>query len=498
MVIAWRCWLGIGLLLLVVSCGGGDKLVDLPKYNEMKNITEAPTPLRTAASAIVKIVLPDGSSGTASFISTDGQLLTNNHVLGIDESACAAEGCYVKIYRHYQVGSPIESAQEVFAEPLRVSPELDAAIYQLWTDSSKRQKIHAEHALDILPLSSGELHGKTVYVIGHPRGGLKKWTSGQVYGSSRDWIQTTNFSLRGNSGSPFLDEQGRIVGIVHRGPTDISLITKHDALYQSTGTSGQALAKFRDTPVSTGLFFSIRSPHTTQDIANHQISYLMGHLSDATTADGTKLPVVDSLGLACDRALENHSFSSPDDLENQIAPCSAARRWLNCKNLSDGAGYKVCPMSEKANKWHDRFVAAAEKVRLFNGYSFYSWLVTPVLLEHSNGEATHTENTLLLNYTGSANPPLDHELAYYLLEGADGRTKYQGIDVADFIINYRNHAQYEFQYSWIIYGHGLLYQEHIITRAEFGHAINAMFGDDRLDLGSKLSLEEFAYNYGFL
>ena len=62
------------LLPLIVDCGGDKKtqLVDLPKYTEMKNITEAPPALRQAAKAVVKLTTGDGGYGSASFISADG------------------------------------------------------------------------------------------------------------------------------------------------------------------------------------------------------------------------------------------------------------------------------------------------------------------------------------------------------------------------------------------------------------------------------------------
>ena len=64
-------------------------------------------------------------SATAVFISPDGLLLTNNHVLGV--SICPVEGCYVQLTFGDQRGVPVSPAEVVFAVPKAVNVGLDVA-----------------------------------------------------------------------------------------------------------------------------------------------------------------------------------------------------------------------------------------------------------------------------------------------------------------------------------------------------------------------------------
>lgn len=89
--------LGISLcaLVLVVACGKKKpilgKPLEVPEYTALKNMSEAPPKIREASEAVVKI-----AAGTGFFISTEGLLMTNNHVLGATN--CALQGCHVDLH----------------------------------------------------------------------------------------------------------------------------------------------------------------------------------------------------------------------------------------------------------------------------------------------------------------------------------------------------------------------------------------------------------------
>ena len=70
----------------------------MDKFYELKHIEAAPEVVREAAKAVVRI----NNNATAFFVSNDGLLLTNNHVLG--ELDCALEGCSVRLDFDYQKG----------------------------------------------------------------------------------------------------------------------------------------------------------------------------------------------------------------------------------------------------------------------------------------------------------------------------------------------------------------------------------------------------------
>ena len=69
---------------MATGCGSG------PSFPHFNHIATAPAAIKTAARAVVRIHTAK-AYGTGSFISPDGLLLTNNHVLGVP--VCPIEGC---------------------------------------------------------------------------------------------------------------------------------------------------------------------------------------------------------------------------------------------------------------------------------------------------------------------------------------------------------------------------------------------------------------------
>lgn len=126
------------LCLFIIICaaltacgsGGGDTIVvnnaALPAF---KDVDTAPPIIKTAARAVVRIGTA-GSQATGFFISANGTLLTNDHVLG--DSTCATEGCYIEIDRLHQRGIAYQDSETVYAVPLAVDNGLDMALVQLY------------------------------------------------------------------------------------------------------------------------------------------------------------------------------------------------------------------------------------------------------------------------------------------------------------------------------------------------------------------------------
>src|SRR4051812_11010331 len=94
----------IGIALSASACSGSDS----PFY-AYTDPSDAPEPIRAAAAAVVRIGTP-WSNATGSFISADGLLLTNNHVLGVE--VCPREGCFAKLSFSYERGQPFQAPME--------------------------------------------------------------------------------------------------------------------------------------------------------------------------------------------------------------------------------------------------------------------------------------------------------------------------------------------------------------------------------------------------
>jgi hypothetical protein len=195
----------------------------------LKHIKDASKELQKAAKAVVRIKLESGEAGTGFFISQNGFMVTNAHVVG--PSNCSREGCYLEIDHDLAVGS--ETREEVvFALPLATFPLLDATILQLRvinkdykpTATPGTIRVSNRHGRPIetpeyLRFSTkipGQLKDGTSYVIGHPFAGLKRWNEGETFQMDGDWCTSTHCAAPGNSGSPIVDSKGLLTGLIHR------------------------------------------------------------------------------------------------------------------------------------------------------------------------------------------------------------------------------------------------------------------------------------------
>lgn len=153
------------------------------------------------------------SSGTGSIVSTDGLILTNNHV--IDD----AESVYVALY-------PPGGRRELTPEDLH---EARVLRYDEVADLALVKMVKPPEGLRPLPFGdfSALKVGEEVHAIGHPLGNTWTYTKG-VVSQIRDgyrWtdssgalraasvIQTQTPISPGNSGGPLIDGNGRMVGV---------------------------------------------------------------------------------------------------------------------------------------------------------------------------------------------------------------------------------------------------------------------------------------------
>ena len=222
----------LSVVMLWAACS--DASFHAPALND---ISAAPAAIQTAAKAIGRIAVSQGS-GTAAFLSANGLMITNNHVLGID--ICPVEGCWATLTMGLERGAAIPKPQIVFVKPVTANVGLDIAIVQV-SDGQGGSALSTPDFLTLAPRDSTSLMGSHIYVVGHPEARLKKWSSGVVVDSLGDWFESNAFILPGSSGSPVLDDAGEMVGIMHRGPTGEDLITSEGYTVSSLGTAAAAI-----------------------------------------------------------------------------------------------------------------------------------------------------------------------------------------------------------------------------------------------------------------
>ena len=148
-----------------------------------------------AKEAVVEIVTRDATStpktlGTGFFVSPDGLVVTNQHVIEGDASIAAANN-----------KGTIFPFERVVAQPVGV----DLVVLKF-------------HAADVPFLKLGEssmaVEGQKVIVIGNPTS-LGTVSDGiiSLIRENRSLIQITPRISHGSSGSPVMDETGQVIGI---------------------------------------------------------------------------------------------------------------------------------------------------------------------------------------------------------------------------------------------------------------------------------------------
>lgn len=461
-------------------------------FYDFEDPRAAPEPIRAAAKAIVRIQTAT-SYATGSFISSDGVLLTNNHVLGVD--VCPREGCYASIALSYERGQKRTDAVAVFAEPLHVDVGLDMAIVQLYlldASGNKGDKFVSPNNLTPDPRTAASLIGERVNVVGHPHGHLKKWTAGEVAEAGGEWFVATAEGLPGNSGSPILDEAGNIVGLLHRGPTSEALITAEGANLYSIATESAALVKALSAPLPKTVV-SIADPVSDEQVVERNELYRSAHRETANL-NGKETDVLTVLGAACDEGLERDDYRSPEDFYDGVSACSSAMSWIVCTELAPGR-FGVCPGEDQKKAWKDRFDRLSEAQRALNGDLWLSAVsFAQKSLEATADLGVNAGRVALEAALAEARPPLDFSLALYL--AAFDIQTYDGKKVTDLVRDYAAEPHYELSVRELVFTAEWLQGWNRFAADDVASLLSRLAEDPRVSLGDKLLIEEELYDAG--
>jgi hypothetical protein len=465
----------------LAACSQGVHNVSLPSF---RDVTDAPPAIQTAAQAVVRVGTAN-SFATGSFISPHGLLLTNNHVLGVD--VCPREGCYAKITRMLQRHSTPPKTQTVYVVPLAVDVGLDMALVQVLDGSPGGSVLDTPQYLTIDARDPPALQGSSIHIVGHPEGHLKKWSTGSVVDSSGAWISTTAFTLPGNSGSPILDDAGHLVGLLHRGPAAQDLVTNDGINEFSIGTASAALVPALSAPLPAAIR-SISASVTDADVAQHDLVYLNARAS-MVTVDGMPKSVLAILGAACDGGLARTSFESPEDLSSAVAPCSAASLWIDCRRDAP-ADFSVCP--DQPPDWQRRCQSVYDRWRSLNGQlelSFVSSCRAALASSQADGMSAGAQG--LEQALAAAKPPLDFGIANSLAKfHVDS---YAGTRIVDFLHAYASFPDYALSGTEIASAALWLNGADALSRTDTISLLKALYSDDKIELGTRLYIEEILY-----
>src|SRR6185369_7119699 len=104
------------------------------------------------------------------------------------------------------------------------------------------------------------------------------WSEGDVIDAGGLWFRDTATSLPGNSGSPVLDDGGRIVGLLHRSPRDAGLITQDGANLYSVGSAAAPIMAALGAPLPATVV-ALDAQVSEDEVVEHQAIYLDAHVA---------------------------------------------------------------------------------------------------------------------------------------------------------------------------------------------------------------------------
>lgn len=173
----------------------------------------------TASKAVCRVVCADGNLGTG-FITKEGYVFTNNHVIGSAEIAKTA-----RIEFNYEIGSDgktkSRTSYEIDVSDFKTSPpsEFDFARVKVIdrADAPLSQWGFVEFDPDAIPAV-----GEAVTIIQHPKGEDKQiaLNANEVLGQLNQHLFYTTDTEPGSSGSPVFNKDWKVVAIHHAGKTD--------------------------------------------------------------------------------------------------------------------------------------------------------------------------------------------------------------------------------------------------------------------------------------
>ena len=488
-------YIAIALLLpILFSCGRPQQTVEQIKMREVQefytyqHLSNAPEQVKNASQAVVKIEIA-GSAGTGFFISADGLLMTNNHVVGV--SNCARSGCYAQIVKNFQKGSQ-QTREKYYLEPRYVDSNLDVAIYQV-RSSKNGDKLSNNIHLSFKEASSRDLLEQKVYFIGHPRAGLKKWTETTVYRAEGGIFTTNNLAIGGSSGSPYINDNGEVIGILHSGSAN-GRVSRHGFKAFTMGTASSAFidnvnavvhGQLSLTKDSLNLLPDIQNPQTISQENIDQLSaiYLTSEQEEPKSPSGESL-LLHEYGRLCDEHLEKGINQGPReyvDLASYYC-VGGPLAWLSSTLTNDLSLAWI----ERANA----FAELAYKSNTPVALSSYRSLFNVVSRVDSEYEAKR----VALAKIYEQRPVLDFRLAEILTYFEE--KSYEGVNLASFVSNYTSKTNFEEDYLNIILSQ-LRFEYEISNETKVRTIMDAL-NSPNISLNDYLIVEVIAYSNNLL
>ncbi|MGC4119772.1 MAG: trypsin-like peptidase domain-containing protein [Myxococcales bacterium] len=409
-------------------------------------------------------------------------------------STCArAKAASSRLTFGFQRGSSYEEPRPVFVTPVAVDVGLDLAVLQV---RYQGQPLGTPDYLALKELDSESLLASTVYVVGHPKGHLKKWSVGTVVEARGEWFEFDAFSLPGSSGSPVLNAEGELVGLLHRGGNGAELVTGNGYDAYSIGTASGPLAAAMKAPLPSTML-SVNAPMTQADVVAHNEVFLNAGVDEAHVGEAT-LPILPMLGEACDAGLARTDLRSPEDLDAALAPCDAAMTWIECEtDASAPIHATACPSMEERSAWTSRYWAMNQAWRDLTGELHLAAVSFGISsLQSSKREGVEEGARNLLLALEQADAPLDFNVASYL--AAFQVSSYAGTELKTYVLEYSKVPGYDLFGTSIPSTALWLNSAHKLASQDLKDLLAKLSADPNVTIGTQLYVEDYRYRMGVL
>jgi V8-like Glu-specific endopeptidase len=464
----------------------------------LQDVLSAPAEIQTASKAIVRI-RDQEASGTGFFISKEGRLVTNYHVVGPD--TCLKEGCYLRLDFNFQRGGEWKESVNVYALPLMTNAKLDLSLLQIYQVDEKGKTDKKLSTPEFLKFSSTvEEPLKKLYVVGHPQGGLKKWSVGDCFKKVGDWRHSTHCCLGGNSGSPVLNDKGEIEGLVHRasevGPETLSLESnRNSGVYSSAKSIQQFINQSKKRNASLKEFATLKE---VVQLGVGEIKFLLSLHKPFSE-------VQDTLYKTCKTILDSDTLDleeiSEEGTHAALTSCESISDWVNCNTPDKETYYKSCPSEEIQKKWLALFERIAKIAKSSNHLKYSSiWEVeSPAIFYNSTELARDFKLKKTRELFKDEKEDIFLMLKYFASYASNEKElSFNGFQFLKIFQEYDKNPYYDQDYENIVTAFFGLYENKNIDKEEATKILTKFFNDKKLPVSIKIETESQAFKLGLI
>lgn len=501
---------------------------DTSFYQDAQNSTLAD---RKTANSVV-LISTANARGTGFFVSTDGVMMTNDHVLG--STNCLREGCFITLLSNYQKGSAVQRVV-VFAKPLHTDKISDASIFQIYDSKKNRdtgilerteRKFISTHHLKISERPPQDFLNQEVFTIGHPLGALKKVTSLKILDIIGDNFRVAGALISGQSGSPVVNQAQEVIAIVKTSTMSFTDISTNGMNTTGNAVSiGRASKNFLQnsgkwhpldlTPGNLQELHSLNDDHILQDWPKYIPLFLSAKKLPAQLADRTPEELADQLHKRCQNFTDNLKkgfLSATEREEESVSDCLNIQAFIHCPKTWDTLSLPndLDKMKAEPRHWDHTFCPSNKKqkvyaqtlISLFDfGYQMDKTFSSMILVQASVLDPELSFEDLFREKITELQPTLNFSIATEILSTELKKgvkwPEYQGQDLVGLFLNYKNHPHYMFFVRNISAGL-MVINNHQETRINFRQVLNSLLADSNISLADKFWLEELAYSNNYL